>query len=121
MHQDWVSWQIYMEKTVGEKEAANIERVLEKLPQEWDVQGAAEDVQILSKFYNYEPAELVAQDERNRWRKPSSIDLFLVKIYLLFVFQPDSSVASGLLPFGSRAVQEEGLQVGSQMAWCGCQ
>lgn len=66
MHQDWVSWQIYMEKAVGEKEVANIERLLEKLPQELDVQGAAKDVRVVSKFYNYEPAELVAQDERNR-------------------------------------------------------
>ncbi|KAH8369066.1 hypothetical protein KR009_000477, partial [Drosophila setifemur] len=63
MHQDWVSWQIYMEKPVAEEQVAKIESLLQGRHIKIEFQRAAEDVEILTKFYDLKPQELVAKDE----------------------------------------------------------
>ncbi|EDW39265.1 GL13505 [Drosophila persimilis] len=63
MHQDWVSWQVYMEEQVGPDQVAKLERILPQLPQRQDFQAAAQTVQSLAEFYAYEPSFLVAQKE----------------------------------------------------------
>ncbi|XP_017131029.1 prolyl 4-hydroxylase subunit alpha-1 [Drosophila elegans] len=63
MHQDWVSWQVYMEEQVGAEQIAKMELLLPQLPKKLDFKGAAKDVNSLSQFYNFEPADLVEQHE----------------------------------------------------------
>ncbi|XP_022212320.2 prolyl 4-hydroxylase subunit alpha-2 [Drosophila obscura] len=63
MHQDWVSWQVYMEQQVGPDQVAKLERILPQLPQRQDFQRAAQTMQSLVEFYAYEPSSLVAQEE----------------------------------------------------------
>ncbi|XP_037726585.1 prolyl 4-hydroxylase subunit alpha-2 isoform X1 [Drosophila subpulchrella] len=63
MHQDWVGWQVYMEEQVGREQVAKMERLLPKLPQKGAFKKAAKDVHNLTRFYGYEPADLVAKNE----------------------------------------------------------
>jgi len=66
MHQDWVGWQVYMEEQVGREQVAKMERLLPKLPQKGAFKKAAKDVHNLTRFYGYEPADLVAKNELKR-------------------------------------------------------
>ncbi|KAH8280048.1 hypothetical protein KR018_002261, partial [Drosophila ironensis] len=76
LHQDWIAWQVYMEQKVGEEQVAKIESLLQDLPQDWEYKKAAEDVLTVARFYNYEPAELVAQNEKNSSIHLSPLDCY---------------------------------------------
>lgn len=66
MHQDWASWQVYMEKPVAPEAVENLELLLPQLPEKRAYKQAAQDVHDLAQFYDYKPSDLVAENERNR-------------------------------------------------------
>ncbi|KAH8232589.1 hypothetical protein KR032_009965 [Drosophila birchii] len=76
MHQDWVSWQVYMEKPVAPEAVENLERLLPQLPQEKVYKQAAKDVHDLTQFYAYKPSDLVAKNERNSSLHLSPLDCY---------------------------------------------
>uniref|UniRef100_A0A6P4EE29 Prolyl 4-hydroxylase subunit alpha-2 n=1 Tax=Drosophila rhopaloa TaxID=1041015 RepID=A0A6P4EE29_DRORH len=76
MHQDWVSWQVYMEEQVGPDQVAKLELLLPQLPKEVAFKKAAKDVSSLAQFYDYEPADLVVRSERNSPLHLSPLDCY---------------------------------------------
>ncbi|XP_041673572.1 prolyl 4-hydroxylase subunit alpha-2 [Drosophila eugracilis] len=82
MHQDWVSWQVYMEEKVGPDQVAQIDRLLPQLPQKSAFKKAAKEVHSLTQFYGYEPASLVAKNERNSSLHLSPLDCYQMGLEL---------------------------------------
>ncbi|XP_017000629.2 prolyl 4-hydroxylase subunit alpha-2 [Drosophila takahashii] len=76
MHQDWVGWQVYMEQPVAPEQVAKLERLLPKLPQKEAFKKAAKDVHSLTRFYGYEPIDLVAKNERKSPLHLSPLDCY---------------------------------------------
>ncbi|BFF92288.1 prolyl 4-hydroxylase subunit alpha-2 [Drosophila madeirensis] len=76
MHQDWISWQVYMEQQVGPEQVAKLERMLPQLPQQQDFQESAQTLHSLTEFYAYEPAFLVAQKENDSKLYLSPLDCY---------------------------------------------
>ncbi|KAH8247678.1 hypothetical protein KR038_007952 [Drosophila bunnanda] len=76
MHQDWVSWQVYMEKPVAPEAVENLEGLLPQLPPKKVYKKAAKDVHDLIQFYDYKPSDLVAKNERNSSLHLSPLDCY---------------------------------------------
>jgi len=56
-----------MEDLVAPEAVQKVERLLPQLPQKEAFRKGARSVHSLTQFYGYEPADLVAKDERSRW------------------------------------------------------
>ncbi|XP_020811539.1 prolyl 4-hydroxylase subunit alpha-1 isoform X2 [Drosophila serrata] len=76
MHQDWVSWQVYMEKPVAPEAVENLERLLSQLPPKKVYKRVAKDVHDLAQFYDYKPSDLVAKNERKSYLHLSPLDCY---------------------------------------------
>ncbi|EDV53042.1 uncharacterized protein Dere_GG11765 [Drosophila erecta] len=76
MHQDWVGWQVYMEEPVAPDAVEKLERLLPQLPHKEAFRNAAREVHSLTQFYGYEPADLVAKNERNSSLHLSPLDCY---------------------------------------------
>ncbi|XP_032578457.1 prolyl 4-hydroxylase subunit alpha-2 isoform X2 [Drosophila sechellia] len=76
MHQDWVGWQVYMEDLVAPDAVEKVERLLLQLPQKEAFRKTARNVHSLTQFYGYEPADLVAKDERSSFLHLSPLDCY---------------------------------------------